>query len=56
MVVGKRLLAFGSPWAMDLFALGYIALVVAVASQTYRWIETPGREVFARLAARAKRA
>ena len=53
MIEGKRLLAFGSPWAMDLFALGYIALVVAVASQTYRWIETPGREVFARLAARA---
>ena len=37
---------------MDVFALGYLALVVLLASQTYRWVEVPCRDFFGRLASR----
>jgi peptidoglycan/LPS O-acetylase OafA/YrhL len=35
-----------SPWIMDGMMIGYLAIVIAVASQTYRFIEQPGRALF----------
>ena len=37
---------FGSVWINNFFALALIALVVIVASYTYRFIEAPGRDAF----------
>ncbi|MGE0045656.1 MAG: acyltransferase family protein [Hyphomonadaceae bacterium] len=41
---------FGNAWTMDALALGYLGAVVTVSVLTYRWIEAPGRDFFARLA------
>jgi peptidoglycan/LPS O-acetylase OafA/YrhL len=35
-----------SPWIMDGVMVGYLAIVIAAASQTYRFIEQPGRTLF----------
>jgi peptidoglycan/LPS O-acetylase OafA/YrhL len=35
-----------SLWIMDGVMIGYLAIVIAVASQTYRFIEQPGRTLF----------
>lgn len=48
----RELVSFGSPLAMDLLTVGYLAVVVALAAMTYRFIEVPGREFFNRLARR----
>ena len=36
----------------DLYALGFLALTVAISSQSYRWFEHPTTEYFKRLATR----
>lgn len=45
-----RLLVAGGPWAMDLATLAVVLVVIALSTLTYRWIETPGQRIFARLA------
>lgn len=39
--------ATGSPWVGDVINLVFVALVLAIAPLTYRFIETPGRRLFA---------
>jgi peptidoglycan/LPS O-acetylase OafA/YrhL len=39
-------------WAGDLMIVGCLAIIVAVAGLTYRFIEVPAREWFRRLARR----
>lgn len=45
----RVLLLPGQPWAADLVALGYLAVVITLSAQTHRWIEQPGQKLFARL-------
>jgi peptidoglycan/LPS O-acetylase OafA/YrhL len=42
-------MSFSSPWTMHFLLLGYLVVVVALASVTYRLIEQPGRAFFNRL-------
>ncbi|APT56621.1 hypothetical protein RGI145_05385 [Roseomonas gilardii] len=44
-------LDFGTPWLMDLVSAGLLAVTVLLALLTYRFVEVPGRRLFARLAA-----
>ena len=46
----KVLLAF-SPWWSDVYALACLAVLIGCSALTYRLIEAPGRDLFARLAA-----
>ncbi len=47
LVQGATLdLDFGSRWIGDLATLGFLAVVVGLATLTYRWIESPGRRWF----------
>ncbi len=39
--------AIGTPWAGDAIDLTFLLLVLAIAPLTYRFIETPGRRLFA---------
>lgn len=43
---------FGSYYATDAAAIVYLALIVAISSWTYRYIEMPGQQLFARIARR----
>ena len=43
----KAVGAIGSPWAGDAINLVFLVLVLAIAPLTYRFIETPGRRLFA---------
>ena len=47
--VGKRLY-LGSVWRTDILSVGYVLLVIVLASQTYRYIEVPARLWFNRQA------
>jgi peptidoglycan/LPS O-acetylase OafA/YrhL len=47
-----RLLLIGSPWVMDVMAVGYLAAVVALGALAYRFIEVPGQTLIRRLAER----
>jgi peptidoglycan/LPS O-acetylase OafA/YrhL len=49
------MIAIGGEWAMDLATLATLAVVIALAMLTYRYIETPGRRAFGRLAQRPSR-
>jgi peptidoglycan/LPS O-acetylase OafA/YrhL len=49
------LLDIGHRWEMDLFAVVYLLIIVAVASFTYRSIEIPFRDRFNRIAQRLDR-
>ncbi len=40
----------GPAWFTTLVILGYLALVIAVSSQTYRFVELPGQRLFGRWA------
>ena len=42
--------AFSSPWYGDLVVIFYMIIVIALASQTYRYIEKPARKFFYRFA------
>ena len=44
-----------NPYLLDLLFVVYLAAVILLASQTYRWIEQPGRAAFGRLACRLAR-
>ncbi len=44
------LMLFGNAWVMDALTLGYVAVVLAVASLSYRFVEQPGQRLFGRLA------
>ena len=44
----------GPPWVADVVTAAYLTLVVAVAGWTYRWIEQPGRKLFAPAKPRAR--
>ena len=47
LVQGKGIsLNFGSPWIGDLATVIFLALLIGIASLTYRWIESPGRRWF----------
>ena len=48
-------IAFASPLAMNLFCAGFVLVVVAVASQTYRYVEEPWRLYFNALARSGRR-
>lgn len=45
-------LDLGNPWITDAVEIGYVAIVIATAMATYRWIEAPGRSYFNALAKR----
>ena len=45
-----RVFTFGDRWVMDLVALAYLGIVVALAALAFRLIEAPGRRSFNRLA------
>ena len=49
------LLRFRSEWFMDGVSIAFLALVVAISTQTNRWIEEPGRKFFSRLAPQRRR-
>lgn len=49
VVVAKRLF-LGSLWRTDLLTVLYVAAVIGLSALTYRWVETPGRRWFNRLA------
>ncbi|MCJ2053849.1 acyltransferase family protein [Methylobacterium sp. J-070] len=49
---GNDVLTAGGPWVQDVLALLVIALTVAVASQTYKFVEVPCQAYFNRLAER----
>lgn len=54
LVQGKGIsLTFGSPWVGDLATVVFLALLIGIASLTYRWIESPGRRWFNGLSDRA---
>lgn len=42
----SRLLSFGAPWTMDLLAIVYLLVVVAISALTYRFVEMPGQSTF----------
>jgi peptidoglycan/LPS O-acetylase OafA/YrhL len=48
----RVLLLPNQPWAADVVAVLFLAVVVALSAQTHRWIEQPGQRLFARLARR----
>lgn len=48
----RDMITFGGPWVMDLATLALVAIVLAVSTVTYAFIEEPGRRFFARLADR----
>jgi len=47
-----RLLLIGSPWVMDVMAVGYLAVVIALGALAYRFVEVPGQDLIRRLAER----
>lgn len=49
---GNDVLTAGGPWVQDGIALGVIALTIAVASQTYKFVEVPCQSFFNRQAER----
>lgn len=52
---GETMLTYGGPWAMDLLMVAFVAVVIGVASLTYRFVEDPGRNLFNRLSDRGSR-
>lgn len=40
----------GSPWLLDGVLLAYLAVITVMAGYTYRWLESPARSYFGRLA------
>ncbi len=40
---GERMVDLGAPWINDLVHLGILAMVIALAALTYRYIELPGQ-------------
>jgi len=50
--MSRRVLMFPSDGLLDLILLLYLALVLALAALTRRFVEDPGRRMFARLAGR----
>lgn len=50
----KHIYDLGSPLAMDALLAAFVGLVIACAMLTYRFVEEPGRRLFARLAARVE--
>jgi hypothetical protein len=51
---GEWILSFGNVWLNDLFLVLLLGVIVAVATLTYRLIESPGREYFNRIASRER--
>jgi peptidoglycan/LPS O-acetylase OafA/YrhL len=47
-----RLLMIGSPWVMDVLAVGYLAVVIALGALAYRFVEVPGQNLIRRLVER----
>jgi peptidoglycan/LPS O-acetylase OafA/YrhL len=46
-------LSAGGPWFLDVIAIGYLAVVIALSIRTYQLIEVPSRDYFNRLANKA---
>ena len=49
---GSRLLGGVNPFILDALLLVYLAVILGLSLLTYRFIEEPGRRLFARIAAR----
>ncbi|HEX5378546.1 MAG TPA: acyltransferase [Phenylobacterium sp.] len=54
--ITKAVEALGSPWVGDLINLVFLGLLLAIAPLTYRFVEMPGRRLFAPSARRAEAA
>jgi peptidoglycan/LPS O-acetylase OafA/YrhL len=52
--VTKRVVMVDNVWLLDGIAIVYLAVVIALASQTYRFVEQPGRHAFNAIATRIR--
>jgi peptidoglycan/LPS O-acetylase OafA/YrhL len=50
--INWNIVHFGNFWLNDLYALAFVAMVIAVSAVTYRYVELPGQRLFAGLAKR----